>query len=75
MTTTDAIDLLLWNLPPETRLGHRLPGLVNILLSIAALVDAGCKVTFYCTGSKVTFEGAIILRGWRDPMNRLWRGR
>jgi hypothetical protein len=23
--------------------------------------------------SKVTFDGAIILQGWRDPKNRLWR--
>jgi hypothetical protein len=50
MTTMHAIDLLLWNLPLEARLGHHLPGLVNNLLSIAALVDAGCKVFFLCTG-------------------------
>jgi hypothetical protein len=61
MTTTHAAGLLLWNLPPEACLGHRLPGLVNNLLFIAALVDAGCKVFFRCTGCKVTFNGAIIL--------------
>jgi hypothetical protein len=71
MTTTHAVALLLWNLPPEVRLGHRLPGLVNNLLSIAALVDAGCKVFFHCTGCEVTFNRAIILRGWKDPQNRL----
>jgi hypothetical protein len=73
MTTTHAVNLLLWNLPPEARLRHRLPGLVNNLLSAAALVDAGCKVFFYPNGCKVTFDGAIILQGWRDPKNRLWR--
>jgi hypothetical protein len=36
-------------------------------------VDAGCKVFFHCTGCKVTFDKAIILQGWRDPKNRLWR--
>jgi hypothetical protein len=72
MTTTHAVDLLLWNLPPEARLGHCLPGLVNNLLSIAALGDAGCKVFFPCTGCEVTFDEAIILQGWRDPKNRLW---
>ncbi len=72
-TTTHAVDLLLQNLPPEAQLGHRLPGLVNNLLSVAALVDTGCKVFFHCTGCEVTFNGAIILRGWRDPKNRLWR--
>ncbi len=63
MTTTQAINLFLWNLPPEACLGHHLLGLVNNLLSIAALVDAGCKVFFHCTECKVTFNGAIILRG------------
>jgi hypothetical protein len=46
MTTTHALNLLLWNLSPEARLGHHLPGFVNNLLSVAALVDAGCKVFF-----------------------------
>ncbi len=73
MTTTHAIDLLLQNLPPEVHLGHCLPGLVKNFLSIAALVDAGFKVFFHCTGCKVTFNGAIILPGWRDPKNKLWR--
>jgi hypothetical protein len=59
--------------PPEARLGHCLPGLVNILLSIAALVEAGCKIFFRCTRCEVTVDGAIILQGWRDPKNRLWR--
>jgi hypothetical protein len=72
MTTMHTINLLLWNLPPEACLGHLLPGLVNNLLSVAALVDTGCKVFFHCTGYKVTFNRAIILRGWRDPKNRLW---
>ncbi len=61
MTTMHAVDLLFWNLPPEAYLGHRLPGLVNNLLSIAALVDTRCKVFFHCTGCKVTFNKAIIL--------------
>jgi hypothetical protein len=72
MTTTHAIDLLLRNLPPEAQLGHRLPGLVNNLLSIAALVDAGYKVFFHCTGCKVTFDCTVILPGWRGPKNKLW---
>jgi hypothetical protein len=62
-----------WNLPLEAHLGHRLLDLVNNLLSVAALVDAGCKVFVHCTGCKVTFDGAIILQGWWDPKNRLWQ--
>jgi hypothetical protein len=73
MTTTHAINLLLCNLPPEAQLGHCLPGLMNNLLSVTALVDAGCKVFFHCTGCKVMFNGMVILRGWRDPKNKLWR--
>ena len=72
MTTTHAVDLLLHNLPPEARLGHRLLGLVNDLLSIAAMVDAGCEVFFHCTGCKVVFNGTVILQGWCDPKNKLW---
>jgi hypothetical protein len=73
MPTTHTVNLLLWNLPPGVHLGHCLPGLVNNLLSVAALVDVGCKVFFHPTRCEVTFDGAIILQGWRDPKNRQWR--
>lgn len=66
MTTTHAVDLLLRHLPKTARLGHRLPGLVNNLLSVATLVDAGCDVYFHRTGCEVSFDGTVILRGWRD---------
>ena len=73
MTTTNAVDLLLRNLPKRALQGHRLPGLVNNLLSVATLVDAGCDVYFHRTGCEVSFDGTVILRGWQDPTNRLWR--
>ena len=72
MTTTHFVYLLFWNLPPKACLGHCLPGLINNLHSVAALVDARCKVFFHCTRCKVTFDGGIILQGWRDPKKRLW---
>jgi hypothetical protein len=50
MTTTHAVNLFLRNLPPRARLGHPLPSLVNNLISVVALVNAGCKVFFHCTG-------------------------
>ena len=75
MTTTHAVDLLLRHLPKTARLGHRLPGLVNNLLSVATLVDAGCDVYFHRTGCEVAFDGTVILQGWRDPTNRLWQVR
>jgi hypothetical protein len=73
MTTTYAVDLLLWNLPPKARLGHCFPSLVNNIFSVAALVDPGCEVFFNCTGCKVTFDRAIIVREWRDPKKKLWQ--
>ena len=73
MTSTHAVNLLLNKLPADARLAHRLPGLVNNLLSVAVLCDAGCEVFFHKHGCEVTHNGEIILRGWRDPNNRLWR--
>jgi hypothetical protein len=61
MTTTHAVDLLLSNLSPKARLVHQLPSLVNHLLSVAVLCDAGCKVFFYKTGCKVTLDNTTIL--------------
>jgi hypothetical protein len=73
MTSTHAVNLLLNKLPADARLAHRLPGLVNNLLSVAVLCDAGCEVFFHKHGCEVTHTGETILRGWRDPKNRLWR--
>jgi hypothetical protein len=75
MMTTHAINLLLSKLPPKAPLAHQLPGpgLVNNLLSIAVLCDAGRKVFFHKTGCEVTLNGKTILRGCCDPKNCLWR--
>ena len=43
MTSTHDIDLLLTKLLADARLAHRLPGLINNLLSVVVLCDAGCK--------------------------------
>jgi hypothetical protein len=72
MRTTHAVDLLLSKLPPNSRMAHSLPGLTNNLLSIAVLCNAGCEVFFNTTGCKVTFDGYIILQGWRDSKHCLW---
>ena len=73
MTSTHAVNLLLNKLPADARLAHRLPDLVNNFLSVAVLCDAGCEVFFHKHGCEVTHTGETILRGWRDPKNRLWR--
>jgi hypothetical protein len=71
--STHAVNLLLTKLPDYARLTHWLPGLVNNLLSVAVLCDAGCEVFFSKQGCEVTLNGETILRGWCDPKNRLWR--
>jgi hypothetical protein len=63
MCTTHAMDLLLQKLPPNARMAHHLPGLINYLLSVAVLCDAGYKVYFRSMGCEVTLNGEIILRG------------
>jgi hypothetical protein len=73
MMTTHAVDLLLSKLPPVAPLAHQLHGLVNNVLSIAVLCDAGCVVFFHKTGCKVTLNRETILQGWRDPKNHLWQ--
>ena len=73
MTSTNTVNLLLQALPLKARLAHHLPGLTNNLLSVAALCDAGCEVFFHWYGCEVTLKGTTIIRGWRDPQNRLWR--
>ena len=72
MTSTHAVDLLLTKLPADAHLTYQLPGLINNLLSVAILCDAGCKVFFHKHGCKVTLNGETILRGWHNPKNRLW---
>jgi len=63
MTSTHAVNLLLNKLPANARLAHCLPGLVNNLLSVTALCDAGCEVFFHKHGCEVTHNGETILRG------------
>jgi len=61
MTSTHAVNLLLTKLPDDARLTHQLPGLVNNLLSVAVLCDAGCEVFFHKHGCEVIHNGETIL--------------
>jgi hypothetical protein len=63
------MDLLLQKLPHNARMAHCLPGLINNLLSVAVLCNAGCEVYFHSTGCEVTLNREIILQGRRDPKN------
>ncbi len=61
MTSMHAVNLLLKKLPEDARLVHQLPGLINNLLSVAVLCDAGCEVFFHKHGCEVTHNGETIL--------------
>jgi hypothetical protein len=55
------MDLFLQKLPPNAHMADHLPKLVNNLLFVAVLCNAGCKVYFHSTGCEVTLKGEIIL--------------
>ena len=73
MKTTETLDLLLNKLPPTARTAHICPGITNNLLAVSTLCNAGCSVLFLEHGVTVEFNGEIVLRGWRDHHNYLWR--
>ena len=73
MFTAKTLELLLSNLPQAAKEAHRALGLTNNLLSVSAICDAGCEVFFNSTGCEVSFNGEIILRGWRDFCSNMWR--
>ena len=72
MFTTKTVNLLLQKLPTKARQAHRVPGIINSLLSVPVLVDAGCEVFFHRTGCDITFNGETIIRGWRDIATNMW---
>ena len=73
MKTTETLDLLLDKLPPAAQTAHRCPGITNDILAVSTLCNAGCSVLFLEHGVTVEFNGEIVLRGWRDQRNDLWR--
>ena len=73
MKTTETLDFLLDKLPPSARTAHRCPGITNNLLAVSTLCNDGCSVIFLGHGVTVEFNGEIVLRGWRDQSNNLWR--
>ena len=72
MVTTKTFNLLLQKLPTKVRQAHRVQGIINSLLSVPFLVDAGCEVFFHRTGCDITFNGETIIHGWRDIATNMW---
>ena len=63
--TTKTVNLLLKKLPTKARQAHQVPGIMNSLLSVPILVDAGYEVLFHRTVCDITYNGKTIIRGWR----------
>ena len=73
MFTIKTMELLLAKLPKAAKEAHLAPGIINNLLSVSILCDAGCEVFFHSTGCEISFNGEIIVRGWRDMQTNMWR--
>ncbi len=58
---------------PTVLTGHIIPDLsIASLFGIRVLTEAGCMVTFDKNNCIVRYNGAIILRGVKDPATDLW---
>jgi hypothetical protein len=67
-------DLLLSDLPPQTRKAHILSGIVhNSLISVGQLCDNGYSVTFTQEQVTVSKNGKCVMYGSRDPRSCSWR--
>ena len=72
MFTTKTMELLLAKLPKAAREAHLAPGVINNLLSVSVLCDAGCELFFHSTGCEISFNGEIIVMGWSDMQTKIW---
>ena len=72
MFNTKTMELLLAKLPKASREAHLAPGIINNLLFISVLCDAGCELFLHNTGCEISFNGEIIFRGWSDMQTNMW---
>ena len=75
MTTTTTAEFKWNDVSQKGKTCHKVKGLVHNLAAVSNLVDEGNEVTFRTDDAIVTRnrDKRIILRGWRDQSNRLWR--
>ena len=59
-------------LPKVSRETLLAPGIINNLLYVSVLCDACCEVFLNSTGCKISFNGEIIVRGWRNMQTNMW---
>jgi hypothetical protein len=72
LVRTEKLLLLLSKLPKQAQVTPCSPGISNNLLTASELADKGCELFFHNTGCEITYNGEIILQGWRDPTTWLW---
>ena len=73
MFTNKIMEVLLAELPKADRGAQRAPGIINSLLSVSILCDAGCEVFFHSTRCEISFNVEVIVRGWCDMQTNMWR--
>jgi hypothetical protein len=61
------------DLPSKACEAHLFPNLAHALLSIGLLCDHGCTAIFDKQHVKISYQNAIILKGYRDPDTNLWK--
>jgi hypothetical protein len=67
-------NLLLTDLPQQTRQAHILPGIDhNSLISVGQLCDNECSITFTHDQVSVSRKGKNVMYGSQDPKSNLWR--
>ena len=75
MHTSDTATFHWNNISEKGKLCYKVQGIVHNLAAVANLVDEGHEVTFREHDAIVTQNNNknVVLRGWRDTENRLWR--
>ena len=71
--STQTCHLAILELPQEARQAHIVPGLAHTsLISIKALCDQGCKVTYDEEECNIYNNNKTIWTGMREPITGLW---
>ena len=73
MKTSKTIKIKINSLPEHAKIGNILPGIKYNLIAAPPLYDSVCKTLFRKQDVLVTKDKKVLLRGLRDPTNRLWR--
>ena len=73
MKISKTIKIKIKSLLEQAKIGNILPGIKHNLIAAPPLCDSGCELLFRKQDVLVTKDKKVLLRGWCDPTNRLWR--